>query len=271
VGEAAGGVRHHRVRRDALVVEGPDALGYLQGQLSQDVAGLGVGDSAWSWLLAPQGKVDALVRVARVGEESVVLDTDPGHGEAVLDRLTRFKLRTRVDIRSTPLEVLAVRAGSAEGRRLAVLWAGEEAVDLVGADGPGPGRELSEAEWEAERITAGVPVMGAELTERTIPAETGLVPVTVSFTKGCYTGQELVARIDSRGGHVARHLRLLRSEEPLAAGSELAAGGKVVGVVTSASRLGPVALGYVGRAVEPGATVDVGGIPAEVVALPARG
>jgi folate-binding protein YgfZ len=285
--EAASGVRHRRLTRDAVVVEGPDALGYLQGQLSQDVAALGVGESAWSWLLAPQGKVDALVRVARSGEERLVVDTDPGWGAAVLDRLIRFKLRTRAGFERATLEVLAVRAGTGEGVRagtgegvragtgegkaLVALWAGGEAVDLVGTEAPGPGRELTAEEWEAERIAAGVPVMGAELTERTIPAETGLVPVTVSFTKGCYTGQELVARIDSRGGNVARHLRLLRSAEPLGPGAELVAGAKVVGTVTSASPLGPVALGYVGRAVEPGATLDADGIPVEVVALPARG
>ena len=269
--DPSAGVRHHRLTRDAVVVEGPDAVGYLQGQLSQDVAGLGVGESAWSWLLAPQGKVDALVRVARAGDERLVVDTDAGWGEAVLDRLARFKLRTRAELTLTILELLAVRGGTAEGGSLAVLWAGEDAVDLVDTDAPGPGRELGAGEWEAARITAGVPVMGAELTERTIPAETGLVPVTVSFTKGCYTGQELVARIDSRGGNVARHLRLLRSAEPLGPGAELVAGAKVVGTVTSASPLGPVALGYVGRAVEPGATLDADGIPVEVVALPARG
>ncbi|HET9071886.1 MAG TPA: hypothetical protein VFN60_08240 [Acidimicrobiales bacterium] len=275
-------LRHHRLARDTAEVAGPEAAAYLQGQLSQDVAGLGVGESAWAWLLAPQGKVDALVRVARAGDDAFVLDTDPGWGEAVVQRLTRFKLRTRADITAGRLEVLAVRgegAGAAlpaGGRGLRPLWGGEEAVDLVGdaaagAGAPGVGPALDDAAWEAARITAGVPVMGAELTEKTIPAETGLVPLTVSFTKGCYTGQELVARIDSRGGNVPRHLRLLRSATPLAAGTELTVGGKVVGTVTSASPLGPVALGYVGRAVEPGASVDAGGVPAEVTALPARG
>ena len=263
-------VRHHGFARDAAVVEGPEAAAYLQGQLSQDVVALAVGDSSWSWLLAPAGKVDALVRVARPGDERFVVDTDARWGDVVVNRLTRFKLRTRADVAATSFDVLAVRGDRPEGAALAALWSPvEEAVDLL--DGPAPGRQLGDDEWEAERITAGVPAMGAELTERTIPAETGLVPLTVSFTKGCYTGQELVARIDSRGGHVARHLRLLRSERPLAAGSDLTAGGKVVGSVTSASPIGPVALGYVGRAVEPGATVLAGDIPVEVVALPSRG
>ncbi len=287
-------VTHHWLEREAVVVEGPDASGYLQGQLTQDVAALVVGASAWSFVLAPQGKVDALVRVARADAERFVLDTDAGWGEALRDRLARFKLRTRAELRSTRISVLAVRGadtGGSGGVPLATLWSGEPAVDLTdlggrgpavaggpapgreptGLVGPAPGRELSAGEWEAARIAAGVPVMGAELTERTKPAETGLVPLTVSFTKGCYTGQELVARIDSRGSNVARHLRLLRSADPLVAGTELTRDGKVVGAVTSASSIGPVALGYVGRAVEPGATLDAGGVVAEVVALPGLG
>ncbi len=291
-------VTHHWLERDAVVVEGPDAASYLQGQLTQDVAALAVGASAWSFVLAPQGKVDALVRVARADEERFVLDTDAGWGEALGDRLARFKLRTRAEFTSTRLRVLAVRgaeSGASGGVPLASLWSGEPAVDLSEPIGPAPGREptepigpapgreptesirpapgreLTDGEWEAARISAGVPVMGAELTERTIPAETGLVALTVSFTKGCYTGQELVARIDSRGSNVARHLRLLRSAEPLVAGTELTRDGKVVGVVTSASSIGPVALGYVGRAVDPGATLDAGGVAAEVVVLPGLG
>ncbi|MHB8506726.1 MAG: CAF17-like 4Fe-4S cluster assembly/insertion protein YgfZ [Acidimicrobiales bacterium] len=264
-------LRHHRLTRDAAVVEGPEAAAYLQGQLSQDVLALAVGASSWSWLLAPAGKVDALVRVARTGDERFVVDTDAGWGDAVVNRLTRFRQRTKAQITAASLDVVAVRGAGAAEAGLVALWAaGEDAVDRPGG-GDGPGRRLGEDEWEAERIAAGVPVMGAELTERTIPAETGLVPLTVNFTKGCYTGQELVARIDSRGGNVPRHLRLLRSGRPLEAGAELTAGGKVVGAVTSASPIGPVALGYVGRAVPPGASVLAGELTVEVAALPPRG
>lgn len=263
-------VRHHRLVRDAVVVEGPEAGAYLQGQLTQDISGLGAGDSAWCWVLSPQGKVDALARASRTAEERFVLDTDAGWGEALASRLARFKLRTRAEITPTTLTVTAVRGARPDGRGLRALWSpDEEAVDLL--DGDAPGDELSDDEWEAARIAAGVPVMGAELTERTLPAETGLVPITVSFTKGCYTGQELVARIDSRGGHVPRHLRLLRSDLPLDPGAELTSDGKVVGTVTSASAIGPVALGYVGRAVEPGATVRAEDAAVEVVALPPWG
>ncbi len=269
-----GDLRHHWLTRDAVVVVGPDASAYLQGQLSQDVDALGAGGSAWSWLLAPQGKVDALVRVTRTGADRLVVDTDAGWGEAVLDRLTRFKLRTRVELGASRLRVLALRGGPAPGalggQALSALWAGEDAVDVLSPAGAAPGEELDDEAWEAARILAGVPAMGAELTERTIPAETGLVELTVSFTKGCYTGQELVARIDSRGGHVARHLRLLRPAGPLEPGTGLTAGAKTVGTVTSASQRGSVALGYVGRAVEPGDTVDAAGVLTRVEALPER-
>jgi folate-binding protein YgfZ len=296
--------------RDALVVSGPDACSYLQGQLSQDVAGLEVGASAWSWLLQPAGKVDALVRVTRTGPDTVLVDVDKGYGEAVLNRLTRFKLRTKAEFRPVSITVIALRGPGAEAvaGRLAgapapagipggevlfepsvlavrALWpVGEEALDVVVRndddtvqvpDGIDPAilEDRHDVERETERIVAGVPAMGAELTEKTIPAETGLVALTASFTKGCYTGQELVARIDSRGGNVPRHLRGLRSEVALVVGTELVnADGKVVATVTSAATSaehGPVALAYVGRGVEPGGTVSAAGVIARVVALPA--
>jgi tRNA-modifying protein YgfZ len=294
----------YRVPRDAVLVSGPEAITYVQGQVSQDVAGLAV--SSWSWLLQPAGKVDALVRFTRTGPDSLLADVDEGFGELVVNRLTRFKLRTKATFMPVRMSVLMLRgpgAGAAADElgpqvgvgqpipaeavpdeaelpddlpmatRAAPLWsAAEEAADLLlygRRFHSGPAYEQDPAGWPAARIAAGVPAMGAELTEKTIPGETGLVPLTVSFTKGCYTGQELVARIDSRGGNVPRHLRRLRSSELLEVGAELVAGDKVVGTVTSAAvseSEGPVALAYVGRAVEPGATVDAGGTAVQVLA-----
>ncbi|MGH9054699.1 MAG: YgfZ/GcvT domain-containing protein, partial [Acidimicrobiales bacterium] len=101
-----------------------------------------------------------------------------------------------------------------------------------------------------ERVLTGLPMMGAELTEKTIPSETGLIGATVSFTKGCYTGQELVARIDSRGGHVARRLHGLALSGSAPAGIELVAGDQPAGVLTSVVAAEPggwVGLGYVRR------------------------
>ena len=287
-------LRVTNLSRDALSVTGPDAVTYLQGQLSQDVAGLEVGGSAWSWLLQPAGKVDALVRVTRTGPDALLVDVDEGYGQAVLHRLNRFKLRTKADLEAGTVAVWALRGPGAAARAeeliagaaaredqpgdeapvdaplfepraiiVSALWPdGEEAADILLAEGAALGLSAGEAsglepaDWEAQRIAAGVPVMGAELTDKTIPAETGLVAMTASFTKGCYTGQELVARIDSRGGNVPRHLRRLRSASALAPGDDLTnADGKVVGAVTSAAvdpELGGVALGYIGRSVAAG-------------------
>jgi folate-binding protein YgfZ len=118
---------------------------------------------------------------------------------------------------------------------------------------------VSRDAYEAVRIEAGVPAMGAELTDRTIPAETGIVDRTVSFTKGCYTGQELVARIDSRGGHVPRHLRGLVLSGPAPPGAAIEVDGKNTGSLTSVAARpdGAVALAYVGRDVTPPANATV--------------
>jgi folate-binding protein YgfZ len=264
--------------RDVVAATGPEAGDFLQGQLSQDVAALASGSSAWSWVLQPTGKVDALVRVTRL-DDGWLLDTDAGWGEALVARLGRFKLRTKVDLEFRPWRVLAVR-GSNLGQFSADVvvdgsWPGLPGVDLLGENPAVPDQLplAAEAEYEAARIEAGIPRMGAELTEKTIPAETGLVARTVSFTKGCYTGQELVARIDSRGSHVPRSLRGLRLGGPVEPGADLVVEGKTVGTVTSVAESpahGWVGLGYTGRAVEPPARVAAGPeeVPAEVVALP---
>ncbi|HEX5266457.1 MAG TPA: glycine cleavage T C-terminal barrel domain-containing protein, partial [Acidimicrobiales bacterium] len=130
------------------------------------------------------------------------------------------------------------------------------------------------ADYEARRIEGGLPAMGAELDERTIPEESGLVPTSVSFTKGCYTGQELVARIESRGSNVPRRLRGVLAEEQLPVGTTLWTD-REVGVVTSSAvspRLGPVALAYVRRGVDPPAELearpDGGARTVRVQALP---
>ncbi len=251
--------------REAVVVTGPEATDYLQGQLSQDVTGVAPGASAWSWVLQPAGKVDALVRVTRL-DEAWALDTDAGFGERLVDRLNRFKLRTKVDIEAPSWRCLGVRGADATAEGLGyevaadATWGAIRGVDVFGPDLEVPAEAdlVDLSAYDAARICAGFPRMGAELTERTIPAETGLVPLTVSFTKGCYTGQELVARIDARGSHVPRHLRLLRPNAALEPEAALEVDGKVVGTVTSVARseeAGWVALGYVARSVEPPAVV----------------
>jgi folate-binding protein YgfZ len=268
------------VVRDVVRIEGPDAALYLQGQLSQDVLALAVGDSAWTFVLQPQGKVDAWFRLTRVADEAFVADVDAGHGEAVLARLRRFLLRTKAELSVSAEPMVAVRGidvvSAPEGvPALDPAWPGVAGVDLLGTDVVPDGLAvLTTAALERLRIEAGVPAMGAELTERTIPAEAGVVDRSVSFTKGCFTGQELVARIDSRGGNVPRHLRLLVADgaEPLPVGAEVLVDGKGVGEVTSSAPgedgRPAVALAYVGRAVEPPVEAEVAGVSARVEALP---
>ena len=247
--------------RDLVRAEGLDTTAFLQGQLSQDVERLNVGESAWSFLLQPQGKVEAWFRVLRTGDDRYELDVEEGWGEAVVARLERFKLRTRCELtleRSVP--VLAVRGAHVDGGRR-TGWPDLDGSDLFGdASAPAEAQELDREGYEVLRIDHGVPAMGAELTEDTIPAEAGqwVVDASVSFTKGCFTGQELVARIDSRGGNVPRHLRILDAEGPAPApGTELELDGAVVGRVTSSA--GSIALAYVKRSVTPPATVTAAG------------
>ena len=255
------------IDRDVVSVHGPAALMFLQGQVSQDVAALPVGGSSWTWVLQPQGKVEALCRVTRVAEDHLVLDTDGGWGEALAGRLNRFKLRTKAEIVPLPWRCLALRGPGVEGLTLTAPadeagslagidadagWPGVPGVDRLGADPALPeGVALVDrAAFELVRIEAGWPRMGAELSDKTIPAETGLVPATVSFTKGCYTGQELVARIDSRGGHVPRHLRAVITDQAAPVGATVALGDKTVGRLTSVAARpggGMVALAYLGR------------------------
>lgn len=263
------------IERDAVRVVGADSRSYLHGQLSQDIEALAVGESSWSFVLQPQGKVDAWVGVARLSEDEFVLDVDAGFGATLLARLERFKLRVKVEqelvdgmtavaVRGRGAHRVIAGGGGAPGlcytRRVA--WPGVEGVDIlaVGAidtsalrSGAGEPLPLADAATLGElRVRRGVPAMGSEITDKTIPAELGqwVIDASVSFTKGCYTGQELVARIDSRGGHVPRHLRVVEIEGGVAVpvGAELAVAGTAAGALTSVA--GASALAFVPRSIE---------------------
>ena len=265
------------VPRDVVRVTGPDAVSFLQGQVSQDVAGLSTdAGSAWSFVLQPQGKVDAWFRVTRTSEDALLLDVDGGFGEALVARLERFKLRTKADFELlADWRCVAVRGVALPGG-VDAGWPGVDGTDYLGPDvAPPPGiEEGTLSQYEALRIECGVPAMGRELTERTIPEEAGVVERSVSFTKGCYTGQELVARIDSRGGNVPRRLRglILDGDDVPADGSALTIDGVEVGTVTSAARSARldavVALAYVKRDVDVPTGGDVGGRVARIEPLP---
>lgn len=234
------------VPRDVVRVSGPDALTYLHGQVSQDLLSMAVGDSRWTFLLQPAGRVEVLARVRRTDDETFVFDVDGGFGEALVARLNRFKIRVRADVELVPWQVIAVR--------------GVEGVDDIVGAAPNPPdgvREGTLDELEQARIDTGWPAMGSEIVPgETIPAETGVTDRAVNFTKGCYPGQELVERMDSRGASAPRRLRVLDVTEGSKPGDPIEHEGAEVGVLTSVA--GTRALGLVKRNVdigtEPGGT-----------------
>jgi len=240
------------VPRDVLSVSGVDATSYLQGQCSQDVAAVEVGSSADSLLLSPQGKIDALVRISCLGADRFIIDTDPGFGAVVKARLERFRLRVKVDIESVAWTCVAVRGPLAsqvvtgDPEVLAVVeWPGLTGIDLLGpSDDDGHGwlvdgvAEIDESAWTALRIEAGSPVNGREVNEGSIAAEVGVVERTVSFTKGCFTGQELVARLDARGSKVARRLCGLVFGQPIDPSEEVGLAGASVFTADGESEVG---------------------------------
>lgn len=282
VRERVGGVR---TERDVVVAEGEDARTFLQGQISQNVEALGIGESSWTFVLHPDGKVASLCRVHAVGADRFAIDTDSGYGAGLLERLDRFRLRVACDLSLESWWCVAVRGPESGAARRSTAdtvdigWSHVDGFDIVAPDAEIPASvELVSADvMEVLRVEAGWPAMGSELHDTTIPAEAGLVPATVDFTKGCYVGQELVARIQSRGGNVPRRLRGLRSPDgvDLPAGADVRSGEKTVGQVTTSVKspaLGPIALAYVHRSVEPPAdavvSADGAVISVEVRELP---
>jgi tRNA-modifying protein YgfZ len=243
--------------RDVVMVEGADARSYLHSQISQDVQPLAVGASAWTLLLEPTGKVDVLARVLRSGDAAYVLDVDAGAGDSLVTRLLRFKIRVKAEVSVIPWSCIAVRGvdassvGAAAGAIAVATWWNDPAlgVDLLGpAPQPPAGlRQGSVEELERARVAAAWPAMGMEITDATIPAETGVTDVAVSFTKGCYPGQELVERMDSRGAGAPRRLVALTATAGARPGDPIVVDGAEVGVLTSVA--GDVALGSVRRSV----------------------
>jgi folate-binding protein YgfZ len=255
-----------RSDRGFVTVTGPDTYSFLQALVSADLDPLRDGDAVHSLLLAPQGKLDVDFRLLRVDGEEAWLDCAPGFGPQLAASLTRFRIRVQAEIvdRGDVLGMLS-RVGDDDGtvvpdgvHRIATAWG----FDLVGPRValPTVSPLVDPTAYEAWRIEQAIPVQPDDVDDATIPQEAFLEQDAVSFSKGCFIGQELVCRIDSRG-HVNRFLRRVADIEgdwpPV--GADIVVDGKVVGALTSVApaELPTGALGYVRREVEPPSAVEL--------------
>jgi tRNA-modifying protein YgfZ len=292
-----------RSARGKLLIEGPDAAEYLQGQLTNEIEALSPGEGCYAALLDRKGHMQADMRVLRLGPEKIWLDTEPEALGVARRHLETYKIGREVEVENAgedhailsligPAAAAIATAPSPplHGSETGVVVCGvecvvvgtEDGIDLI-APAEGVGRlrdglvaagaaEVDPGAAEIVRIESGRPRFGAEMTTATMPAEAGIVDAAVSFTKGCYIGQEPVARLHHRG-KPNRHLRGLRLDGPAETGDALLLGDKEVGRVGSfcvSPAHGPIALAIVRREAEPGAELAVGeaGVTARVVDLP---
>jgi folate-binding protein YgfZ len=242
-------------RRDRAYVrvQGPDAVDYLDRMLSNDVPAEGSADAL---LLTPKARVIAPLLVWRRGEDDVLLLTEPELGEVVRSTLVRMRFAAKCEIE---LE---------QHTSTVVLGEGGDGVGIPNRDYGQPAREVldsaleGDADLERLRIEAATPLFGREIDDRVLPAEAGLDERAVSFTKGCYPGQEPIARQHYRG-KVNRRLRVLAIDgEPPEPETPVVFGEKDVGRVTSA--VPGLALAYVRVEVPDDAALAVGGAPARL-------
>jgi folate-binding protein YgfZ len=234
-------------------VAGPDAGDFLQRMVSNDVL---AGASCEALLLTPKARVIAPLVVWRRSEDDFLLLTEPDLGEAVRAFLMRMRFASKCEIEVEQHTSTVVFGGDGP---IPNREYGREAVELLDVDLEAT---VDDGELERMRIEAGTPRFGRELDERVLPAEAGLDATHVSFTKGCYPGQEPVARLHNRG-KVNRRLRVLDVEgEPPPFDAEIVQGEKVVGRITSS--VAGLALGYVRVEVPDDAELRVGGAAARL-------
>ena len=276
-----------RSERAKFLVRGSEAADFLQGQVSNDVEALAPGQGCYATILNTKGKLRTDLRILR-GGTWFFLD-----GEAIGHAVLRHMLETYSlgrDVQSEDLTATRALVSLLGPGARSVLDAeppeeenafveGEQGlyvsthlgVDVIGE----PGLELgvpavSDDVAECVRIESGRPRLGYDMDAETMPQEAGINERAVSFTKGCYVGQETVARLHYKG-KPNRHLRGLRLSEPVERGTDIMLGEKVVGRVGSSCvspSLGPIALALVRREGEPGDSVTVNGATAELVGLP---
>lgn len=291
-----------RSERGKLAVSGLDRAAFLDSVLSNDIAGIAVGAGADATLLTPKGRMLAEVRVLRTDDE-LALDTERVCLQALFEALMAFRIGYQVELHKRTLECgLTSLVGPGSDRLMAPAPPAGEHAHVASAVGDAQVRAIrtrlgidlryaagehqrvraalqaagavpiGAATFECVRIEHGIARFGAELDKTTMPQEAGIHERAVSYTKGCYIGQETVARLYWKG-KPNRHLRGLLLTGPAPAGAKLRQGEVEVGVLPAVAispRLGVVALALVRREVEPGAVLAVGGTQASatVVELP---
>lgn len=272
---------------------GPDTITFLQNILSQDIDALAPGAVARSFLLQPRGKLEAVLWLLR-DTDRVGIVTGAHRREETIRTLSRWRLRVDVELVTDARDVYDVWGPAPASLDVADGWTDRDGIlvaqvrdtplryRLVAGLSPSDLerrglRPIGQQAHTALRIENGEPRYGLDIDDRTIPQESGLVPEAVSFTKGCFLGQELVARIDSRG-RVNRNLRGVRMLEAVIppVGARVTHAGRTVGTLTSVGESlalrAPVAMALIRREAPPGTRVQVsweqGGSEAMIQRLP---
>src|SRR4051794_34629367 len=280
-----------RSDRGKLALTGDDRAEFLNGQVTNDVEALEDGHGCYAAFLTPKGKMLGDLRILAAGDE-LLLDTERSALQALFDMLRRAAIGHDVQLHKRTLECgllsvvgeppgpehshQATEIGGRPARRIAtdvgydVLCAADDSDAVVAALRAEGAEELDEAAFEVLRVEHGRPRYGVDLDESVIPQEAGLNDRAVSFTKGCYVGQETVARLFYKG-KPNRHLRGLRLSGPAETGTPLRLGERDVGrlgSVVASPRHGWIGLAVVRREAVPGDVLDAGGVRAEVAELP---
>jgi tRNA-modifying protein YgfZ len=297
--EEAGVVRRATWR--VLEVRGPDAVDYLESQLTNDIAPLAPGDGCYAALLNRKGHLRSDLRVLLVDPERAWLVAEADGAERLAAHLGMYRIGRDVEVEPRELAVISligpasaaaigidaplpehshrpVAVGGADARAVATEDGFDLIVNAAAQEDLAAALEargvpaVGEPAAEIVRVESGRPRLGREMTTETMPAEAGIADRAVSFTKGCYIGQETVARLHYRG-RPNRHLRGLRLAASASAGDVVQHGDREVGRIGTAAispAHGPIALAILRREAEPGASVAVGDtrIAAEVVELP---
>jgi len=302
-----------RSERGKLALSGAGAVEFLNGQVTNELATLALGDGCYAAFLTHKGKMLGDLRILAVGEQGdeqlpeLLLDTERSSLQALFDMIRRFKVGYEVELHKRTLECgllsligpeaatialgdgaeklgiqehahKEIEIGSIRARAVRtnlgidLLCATADTEELATALRSRGAVDIGEEAAECLRIEQGRPRYGIDLDDSVIPQEAGLNERAVSFTKGCYVGQETVARLFYKG-KPNRHLRGLRLSERVEPGTEIKLGERSVGHISSSAvspSLGPIALALVRREAEPGSVVSVGdgGVSAEVLELP---